>query len=89
LNPKKCVFRVKRGKFLGCLVSTKVIKANSLKIKAILEWSHKVKKMGLDSRKTCFSEQVCFEIYRTKFAVLRSLEIRKIILVGTFSAASI
>jgi hypothetical protein len=36
LNPEKCVFRVKKGKFLGCLVSTKGIKANPSKIEAIL-----------------------------------------------------
>jgi hypothetical protein len=36
LNPEKCVFRVKKGKFLGCLVSTKGIKANLNKIEAIL-----------------------------------------------------
>jgi hypothetical protein len=35
LNPEKCVFRVKKGKFLGCLVSTKGIKANPSKIEAI------------------------------------------------------
>jgi hypothetical protein len=36
LNPGKCVFRVKKGKFLGCLVSTKGIEANPNKIEAIL-----------------------------------------------------
>jgi ribonuclease HI len=36
LNPEKCVFGVKKGKFLGCLVSTKGIEANRSKIKAIL-----------------------------------------------------
>jgi hypothetical protein len=36
LNPQKCVFRVKKGKFLGCLVLTKGIEANPSKIKAIL-----------------------------------------------------
>jgi hypothetical protein len=36
LNPEKCVFRVKKGKFLGCLVSTKGIEANPRKIEAIL-----------------------------------------------------
>jgi hypothetical protein len=36
LNPEKCVFRVKKGKFLCCLVSTKGIKANPSKIEAIL-----------------------------------------------------
>jgi hypothetical protein len=32
LNPEKCVFGVKTGKFLGCLVSTKWIEANPSKI---------------------------------------------------------
>jgi hypothetical protein len=35
LNPEKCVFGVKMGNFLGCLVSTKGIKANPSKIEAI------------------------------------------------------
>jgi hypothetical protein len=35
LNPEKCVFGVK-GKFLGCLVSTKGIESNPSKIEAIL-----------------------------------------------------
>jgi hypothetical protein len=37
LNPKKCVFGVKKDKFLGCLVSTKGIKENPHKIEAILQ----------------------------------------------------
>jgi hypothetical protein len=37
LNLEKCVFGVKKGKFLGCLVSTKVIEANPNKIEAILQ----------------------------------------------------
>jgi hypothetical protein len=36
LNPEKCVLGVKKGKFLGCLVSTKGIEANPSKIEAIL-----------------------------------------------------
>jgi hypothetical protein len=36
LNPEKCVFRVSRGKVLGCLVSTRGLEANPDKIKAIL-----------------------------------------------------
>jgi hypothetical protein len=36
LNPEKCVFGVKKGKFLRCLVSTKGIEANPHKIEAIL-----------------------------------------------------
>jgi hypothetical protein len=37
LNPEKCVYGVKKGKFLGCLVSTKGIEANPSKIEAILQ----------------------------------------------------
>jgi hypothetical protein len=36
LNPEKCVFGVKKGQFLGCLVSTKGIEANPSKKEAIL-----------------------------------------------------
>jgi hypothetical protein len=36
LNSEKCIFGVKKGKFLGCLVSTKGIKDNPNKIDAIL-----------------------------------------------------
>jgi hypothetical protein len=36
LNHEKCFFGVKKGKFLGCLVSTKGIEANPSKIEAIL-----------------------------------------------------
>jgi ribonuclease HI len=35
LNPKKCVFRITRGKVLGCLVSMKGIEANPNKMRAI------------------------------------------------------
>jgi hypothetical protein len=37
LNPEKCVFNVKKGKFLGCLVSTKDIEANPSNIEATLQ----------------------------------------------------
>jgi hypothetical protein len=37
LNPEKCVFGIHKGKVLGCLVSTKGIKANPNKIKALIE----------------------------------------------------
>jgi hypothetical protein len=37
LNPEKCVFGVKKGKFLRCLMSTKGIEANPSKIEAILQ----------------------------------------------------
>jgi hypothetical protein len=37
LNPEKCVFRITKGKVLGCLVSTKGIKTNPNKIRAIMQ----------------------------------------------------
>jgi hypothetical protein len=37
LTPEKCVFRITRGKVLGCLVSTKGIKASPDKIRAIIQ----------------------------------------------------
>jgi hypothetical protein len=36
INPEKCIFGVKKGKFLGCIMSTKGIEANPSKIDAIL-----------------------------------------------------
>jgi hypothetical protein len=46
LNPEKCVFEVKKGKFLGCLVSTKGIEANPSKIEAILRMEPPNSKKG-------------------------------------------
>jgi hypothetical protein len=46
LNPEKCVFGVKKGKFLGCLVSTKGIEANPSKIEAILQMEPPSMKKG-------------------------------------------
>jgi hypothetical protein len=46
LNQEKCVFGVKKGKFLGCLVSTKGIEANPSKIKAILQMEPPSTKKG-------------------------------------------
>jgi hypothetical protein len=48
LNPEKCVFGVKKGKFLGCLVSTKGIEANPSKIEAILRMEPPNSKKGLN-----------------------------------------
>jgi hypothetical protein len=45
LNPEKCVFGVK-GKFIGCLVSTKGIEANPSKIEAILRMEPPSTKKG-------------------------------------------
>ena len=46
LNPEKCVFRVKKGKFLSCVVSTKGIEANPSKIEAILRMEPPSTKKG-------------------------------------------
>jgi hypothetical protein len=46
LNPEKCVFGVKKSKFLGCLVSTKGIEANPSKIEAILRMEPANSKKG-------------------------------------------
>jgi hypothetical protein len=46
LNPEKCVFGVKKGKFLVCLVSTKGIEANPNKIEAILRMEPPSTKKG-------------------------------------------
>jgi hypothetical protein len=36
LNQDKCIFHIKKGKLLGCLVSTRGIKANPEKIAVIM-----------------------------------------------------
>jgi hypothetical protein len=46
LNPEKCVFGVKKGKFLGCVVSTKGIEANPNKIESILRMKPPNSKKG-------------------------------------------
>jgi hypothetical protein len=46
LNPEKCVFGVKKGKFLGYLVSTMGIEANLSKIEAILRMEPPSTKKG-------------------------------------------
>jgi ribonuclease HI len=46
LNPEKCVFGVKKGKFLGCLVSTKGIEANPSKVETILRMEPPSTKKG-------------------------------------------
>jgi hypothetical protein len=48
LNPEKCVFGVKKGKFLSYLVSTKGIKANPNKIELSFGWSRQIQRKGLN-----------------------------------------
>jgi hypothetical protein len=46
LNLEKCIFKVNKGKFLGCLVSTKGFEANPSKIEAILRMEPLKSKKG-------------------------------------------
>jgi hypothetical protein len=80
LNPEKCVFRVNKGEFLGCLVSTKGIKANPNKIKAILRMEPPNSKKGGSTvgRKAGIVKQIHFKISReefTFFEILKSAEV--------------
>jgi hypothetical protein len=72
INPEKCVFGVKKGKFLGCLVSTKGIEANPSKIEAILRMEQPNSKKGGSkvSRKAGITEQIHFKISREEPAFL-------------------
>jgi hypothetical protein len=72
LNPEKCVFGVKKGKFLGCLVSTKGIEANPSKIEAILRMEPPRTRKGAQrlTRKVGIFKQVYLKISRKEFAIL-------------------
>jgi hypothetical protein len=72
LNPEKCVFGVKKGKFLGCLVSTNGIEANLRKIEAILRMEPPNSKKGGStvSRKAGIIKQIHFKIDREEFTFL-------------------
>jgi hypothetical protein len=72
LNPEKCVFGVKKGKFLGCLVSTKGIEANPSKIEAILRMEPPSTKKGgpTAGREASIIKQIHIQISRKKSAIL-------------------
>jgi hypothetical protein len=58
LNLEKCVFRVTRGKMLGCLVSTKGIEASPDKIKRNSPNASSVdKKRGTKDNRLCSSTE--------------------------------
>ena len=71
LNPEECVFGLKKGKFLGCLVSTKGIEANPNKIEAILRKEPPKSRKG-DQRLIGVGliEQIYFKISRKELAIL-------------------
>jgi hypothetical protein len=78
LNPEKCVFGVKKGKFLGCLVSTKGIEAN--KIEAILWMEPPSTKKGaqrLTGRLASLNRFISRSVERNLpfFEVLKSAEV--------------
>jgi hypothetical protein len=80
LNPEKCVFGVKKGKFLGCLVSTKGIEANPNKIKAILWMEPPSTKKGaqrLTGRLASLNRFISRSVERNLpfFEVLKSAEV--------------
>jgi hypothetical protein len=80
LNPEKCVFGVKKGKFLGCLVSTKGIEANLNKIKAILRMEPPSTKKGaqrLTGRLASLNRFISRSVERNLpfFEVLKSAEV--------------
>jgi hypothetical protein len=80
LNPKKCMFGVKKGKFLGCLVSTKGIETDPHKIEVILRMEPPKSRKGaerlagrLDSLNRFISRSV--ERNLPFFEVLKSVEV--------------
>jgi ribonuclease HI len=80
LNPEKCVFGVKKGKFLGCLVSTKGIEANPSKIEAILRMEPPSTKKGaewLTGRLASLNRFISRSAERnlTFFEILKSAEV--------------
>jgi hypothetical protein len=80
LNPEKCVFGVKKGKFIGCLVSTKGIEANPNKIEAILQMEPPKSRKGaqrLTSRLASLNRFISRSAERNLpfFEVLKSAEV--------------
>jgi hypothetical protein len=80
LNPEKCVFGVKKGKFLGCLISTKGIEANPNKIEAILQMKPPNTKKGaqlLAGRLTSLNRFISRSAERNMpfFDILKSAEV--------------
>jgi hypothetical protein len=80
LNPEKCVFGVKKGKFLDCLVSTKGIEANPSKIEAILQMEPPRTKKGaqrLAGRLASLNRFISRSVERNLpfFEILKSAEV--------------
>jgi hypothetical protein len=80
LNPETCVFGVKKGKFLSCLVSTKGIEAKPSKIEAILRMEPPKSRKGaqrLTGRLASLNRFISRSVERNLpfFEVLKSAEV--------------
>jgi hypothetical protein len=70
LNPEKCVFGIRRGKLLGCMITERGIKANLVKIEAIRRMQppttkrHQSKSSTKVDKPTGFAEQVHLAVSR-------------------------
>ena len=76
LNPKKCVFGIRAGMFLGFMVSQRGIDANSGKVQAVLNLAESKSKkdvMRLTGRMAALSRFIAksTEKYLSFFKVLR------------------
>ena len=60
LNPKKCVFGVPKGKFLGFIISERGIKANPEKITTIKNLGPITNLKGVQKLMGCLASLSCF-----------------------------
>jgi hypothetical protein len=86
LNPNKCGFGVKKGKFFGCLVSMKGIKANPNKIEAILRMEPPNTKRGPNGWQEDWHHWIYIQISRKKSPILWDTEVSRSFSVGSGSA---
>jgi len=77
LNPEKCVFGVRRGKLLGCMITERGMEANLVKIEAIRRMQPPTTKRGEGAKidkPTGFVEQIHFAISREVAPFLQGTE---------------
>jgi hypothetical protein len=76
LNPEKCVFGVRRGKLLGCMITERGIEANPAKIEAIRRMQPPTMKRGGPEvdRPAGFAEQVYLTVSREVAPFLQGTE---------------
>jgi hypothetical protein len=78
-NPEICVFGVSKGKILGYIISSKGIRANPDKTKAIMVMAQPfIQKRGVETYwQSSSAQQIHIKIRRTKPPILQSLEGRR------------